>query len=69
MSWQMVGYITVDEFRRLHWSDCHCVEQDSSYCRSESLRPFTTKAEAETHAARLERARGYAVTTYELTAR
>jgi hypothetical protein len=69
MSWRVTGYITVDEFRRLHWSDCHCVEEDSSYCRSESLQPFSTRAEAETHAARLEQARGYACVAHELTAR
>lgn len=69
MSWRMVGWIVSDEYHRLHWSDCGCVEEDSSFCRSASLQPFTTQAEAQTHAARLEQARGYACKDYELTAR
>jgi hypothetical protein len=69
MSWRMVGWIVFDEYRRLHWSDCGCAEHPGSFCRSKSLTPFTTKPEAETHAARLEQARGYACTAQELTAR
>jgi hypothetical protein len=69
MSWRMIGWIVQDSERRLHFADCQCCENPSSYCRSASLQPFTTKAEAEIHAARLELARGYAVTAYELTAR
>ena len=69
MAWRMTGWITIDEFRRLHWSDCLCVEHDDRYCRSRSLAPFGTKAEAELHASRLERARGYACVARELTAR
>ena len=69
MTWRMIGWIVFDEYRRMHWSDCHCIEHDDRYCRSVALAPFSTKAQAELHAARLERARGYACKEYELEAR
>ena len=69
MSWRVTGWVVIDEYRRMHWADCPCVEHDDRYCRSESLAPFGTQVEAELHASRLERVRGYSCKDYELEAR